>query len=335
LPDLAFASNASSDSVQLYTVEEPRSLVLAGRAESFSANFRFIAPDKPLKKVASQREDAEMRRLFYVAVTRAMTDVVFVADPAHARNVGFWKCVAEVMGGKGKDLAEKWPAEGREVHTLTIGGVDVPVAFETVAVRGAGTRTRRRLHDADVEAALAASPIVPLELEAPAEVSARLHPRDVAAQRSGSRNRAAGILLHRVLELWDGRGDPDALLQRLASEAAADPDAVLRVRQRLATVRRSPMLARIAAAETVGRELPIRFVDTDGRVVERRIDRVIREDGHDLVIDYKSGTASASRLDDDREQVARYCAAIAKMTGRPCQGVLWYVDLDGEQVVPV
>lgn len=335
LPDLAFASNASSESVQLYTVEEPRSLVLAGRAESLSANFRFIAPDKPLKKVASQREDAEMRRLFYVAVTRAMTDVVFVANPTQARNVGFWKCIAEVMGGDGKKLAERWPAEGREVHTLTIGSVDVPVAFETVALRGAGGRTRKRLHDADVEAELAASAIVPLELRGPAERAERLHAGDIAARRSGSRNRAAGLLLHRVLELWDARSDPEPLLQRLASEAAADGDAVARVRQRLATVRRSPMLARIAAAETVGRELPIRFVDADGTVVERRVDRLLRENGRDLVIDYKSGKATAARLEGDREQVTRYCAAIAAMTGRACEGVLWYVDLESDQAVAV
>jgi ATP-dependent helicase/nuclease subunit A len=334
LPDLAFSSNASADSVQLYTVEEPRSLVLAGRAESFSANFRFIAPDKPLKKVASQREDAEGRRLFYVAVTRAMTDVVFVTNPTQARNVGFWKCIVEALATDGKKLAERWPAEGRAVHELTIGGVDVPVAFEAVAVHGAGSHTRQRLHDGALEATLAAAPVVPLVLQAPPEGAPRLQAGDIAAQRSGSRNRAAGLLLHRVLERWDGRSDPDGLLQRLASEAAADGEAVMRVRQRLGTIRRSPILGRIAAAETVGRELPIRFV-ADGVVVERRIDRLLREDGRDLVVDYKSGKASAARLERDREQVARYCQAIAAMTGRECGGVLWYVDLESDAAVEV
>ena len=107
-----------------------------------------------------------------------------------------------------------------------------------------------------------------------------------------------------------------------------------RVRKRLATIARSKMLQRIAAAETIGREVAVHFVEDD-TVVERRIDRLLRENGRDLVIDYKSGTPDPQRVLRDREQVERYCGAITAITGRPCNGALWYVDLESDQVVEV
>ena len=134
------------------------------------------------------------------------------------------------------------------------------------------------------------------------------------------------------------RSDHEPLLRQLAVEAAADADAVTRVRKRLATIARSPMLQRIARAETIGREVAVHFVE-DGIPVERRIDRILREqmDGapHDLVIDYKSGTADPQRVNRDREQVERYCRAVAAITGDACAGALWYIDLESDEVVEV
>ena len=328
LPDLSV--QPGSDEMQLFTVEEPRSIVLAGRAESISANFRLTDGEK-LKKISGKREEAENRRLFYVAVTRAKTAVVFVVNHGEEmKNVGFLKCLYESLEVDRATLASSWAAPGREVRATSIG----PVAFEKLEAAGAGARTRKRLHDAELEAALAKSAIVPLDIATPEPVAAILTPGEVAARRAASRNRATGILLHRVLERWDGRAEVEPLLQLHAAEAGADADAVLRVRRRLATIARSAMQQRIAAAETIGRELPVRLVE-EGMVVERRIDRLIREDGAEVVIDYKSGVAEPARVEKDRAQIARYCRAIAGITGRPCSGVLWYVDVENDEVVEV
>jgi ATP-dependent helicase/nuclease subunit A len=332
LPDLSFPT-ISSDSLQLFTVEEPRGLVISGRADSISANFRYAGEEK-LKKISGRREEAEMRRLFYVAVTRAKTDVVFVCNlHEETKNIGFLKTLTDVLAMDKPTLASMWPEEGRVLQATPIG----PVAFEKMQVHEATqqirSRTRKRLHDAALEAELLAAEIVPPSIAAPPPID-MLTTADVAARRAGSRNRAAGILLHRVLELWDGRADTDPLLRQLAVEAAADAETQTRVRRRLSTIARSPMLQRIARAETVGREVPILFVE-NGTVVERRIDRVIREDGRDLVIDYKSGTTDPTRLDRDRDQVERYCRALATITGRACAGALWYVDLERDVVVEV
>ena|GEM_PF-479947 len=339
LPDLSV--QPPGNEMQLFTVEEPRSIVLAGRAESISANFR-LADGEKLKKISGRREEAENRRLFYVAVTRAKTDVVFVINHGEEmKNVGFLKCLYESLALDRTTLASSWPESGREVRATSIG----PVAFERFGVVrafgapwGGGApearTTRKRLHDAALEATLAASPIVPLEITTPSPVAPSLSPGEVAARRAASRNRATGILLHRVLERWDGRADVEPLLLQHAAEAGADADAVLRVRRRLATIARSAMQQRIATAETIGRELPVRFVE-DGAVVERRIDRLIREGDAEVVVDYKSGLAEPARVERDRAQIARYCRAIADITGRPCSGVLWYVDVESDETVDV
>jgi ATP-dependent exoDNAse (exonuclease V) beta subunit len=175
---------------------------------------------------------------------------------------------------------------------------------------------------------------VPLELASPSPSAPRLSTAEVAARRAGSRNRAAGILLHRVLELWDAVQDVEPLLRSLASEAAADAETIARVRKRLGAIARSETLQRIARAETIGREVPVRFVE-EGALVERRIDRLVRENGADLVIDYKSGAAEESRLEKDKAQVARYCRAISGITGRPCSGLLWYIDVETDSAVEV
>lgn len=309
LPDLGFGGGGGG--LQLFTVEDPRSLVLAGGPDSISANFRR-AGDQPLKKIAKERDDAEMFRLFYVAVTRARTDVVFVMNPKE-RKTGFQKALLSVLG------EVTWPDEGREVRMTDIG----PIAFEKVE--------RPSLEPAE-DVAGTDEEIVPWTRVLPEPAIALLPPAEIAARRAGSRNKAAGILLHRVLELWDGRTEAGSLLQQLAVEAAADAETVAKVRRRLATIARSETLQRIARAETVGREMPIRFVE-EGVLVERRVDRLIREGEREVVIDYKSGAPHPARVEKDRLQVARYAEAIAAMTGRPCDALLWYVDLESDALL--
>ncbi|MEO8382354.1 MAG: UvrD-helicase domain-containing protein [Acidobacteriota bacterium] len=324
LPDLSFQTTGS-DILQLFTVEEPRSLVLSGRAESISGNFRFDADGEKLKKISKQRDDAETLRLFYVAVTRAKTDVVFVVNPEE-KKTGFQRALLSLLG----ETPLEWPAQGRDVRLTDIG----PVAFETVEPTDASARDRKRLRDPELEATLAAGALVPFTPEQLAPATEVLTSGEIASARAGSRGKAAGILLHRVLELWDGKGDANALLDQLAVEAAADADTVTRVRKRLATIARSETLQRITRAETLGRELPIRFLQ-DGLLVERRIDRLIREHGRNVVIDYKSGHPDPARIAKDRLQLTRYRTALTTLTGRPCDGLLWYVDLESDVVVDV
>ncbi|HEX3070810.1 MAG TPA: UvrD-helicase domain-containing protein, partial [Thermoanaerobaculia bacterium] len=177
LPDLEFPVKTP----ELFLVENPRSLVLRGQVETLSSHYGR-AGTMPLKEIGTLREEAETRRLFYVAVTRAKSEVVFVTN-AKPRKEGFVKYVDQLF-----DLgAAPWPAEaGRVVKTLTIGGDAVPIAYERVATEGGGVRTRRRLADAQREAELAALPAVEPSIPEPASLPEILSRGDVKTRRSSA-----------------------------------------------------------------------------------------------------------------------------------------------------
>jgi ATP-dependent helicase/nuclease subunit A len=320
LPDLEFPSPPPN----IFLVDEPRSLVLTGQVETLSASDTRSGT-RSLKDIGKDREEAETRRLFYVAVTRAKEEVVFVAGAPYKN--GFYRYVDELFN----PASIVWPeGPSRTVNMLTIGGETVPIAFERVTGEGAGVRTRRRLADAALEAELSSSPIAELSLP-PAAALPELVPRgDVITRRASAQKRGAGILLHRVLELWDGRAPIEPLLKSLTAEQGADAATVTLVRRRLAAVARSATFQRITNAELLGREVPL--LTAAG---ERRIDRLVREGDIDLVIDYKSGQPAEERLARDREQVANYCAAMSAITGRACKGLVWYIDVDVDRAIEV
>jgi ATP-dependent exoDNAse (exonuclease V) beta subunit len=289
LPDLDFPIGAPD----AFTTEEPPSLVLRGQIETLTSYYRRAA-GLQLKDIGKLREEEEMKRLFYVAVTRAMREVLFVTSSG-AKKMGFFKCL-------------DWPQSGAEIPP------ELPAAG----------RRHARLRDARLEEELRDADIVP-----PAIADTR-YPIPELPQSARLATRAAGTLLHRVLERWDGRSPVTPLVDLLAAEGGVDRATTARVHQRLAVVAKSPTFQRIAAAETLGRELPIAIAE-NGRLLERRVDRWLREPEADLVVDYKSGDPA----EKDVEQVAQYCRALEKMTGRPCRGLLWYIDVDRDHVVEV
>jgi ATP-dependent helicase/nuclease subunit A len=310
LPDLAFPMKVAG-AQNLFTVEErEKSLVMTGRAQSLSAHYRFTPSGLRVKTVAGERDEAETRRLLYVAVTRAKTDVVFVCSN-WSKSDGFLKLLAETFAFDKNSYDSLWPAEGRDLRD--------GVAFERLAPPQSKIQNPK---------SKIAEPLAPLEIPTPM-VKVTFTPAEAAIARARSRNRGAGLLLHRFLEQWDGSSDVESLLKGLAAEAAADEKTTNSVRQRIGTLRRSPSFARVFTAETIGRELPIRTAE------DRRIDRLIRENGRETIVDYKSGAPEEARLAADREQVKEYCEAIARMTGRSCSGLLWYIDLDTDVLVDV
>jgi ATP-dependent helicase/nuclease subunit A len=306
LPDLSFSVRPQ----ELYAVESPRSLVMRGQFETLSA-WRD-AGGRTLRDIGKAREEAELHRLFYVAVTRARSEVVFVLGEGKS---GFAKCVHEIFG------PIDFPEE-REVRTFRIGDSDVPavVAPASTPAVAAASRRRRRLADPTLEAELASAPPVDVVIPMPPPIVETHTAPEIAIARNRSRSRAAGIALHRLLERWDGVAPVDALVTAIAREQDVDEKTL---RARAATLRNSATFQRIAAAETLGREVPIRFL-LDGEPVERRIDRWIREGDADVVVDYKSGQPA----DRDLEQVRAYCEALSRITGRPARGLLWYIGED-------
>jgi ATP-dependent helicase/nuclease subunit A len=302
LPDLDFNLNPP----EAFTTEEPPALVLRGQVETLTSTFRKAA-GVPLKDVAKQREEEETKRLFYVAVTRARREVLLVTSSG-AKKQGFMKFLEAADGTSAGRKAERGKAERESPSSLP--------AFPL--------SPSKRLRNPELAQQLAEDPLAPFTPPLP--------PPTPPAPRPRAKARTAGILLHRVLERWDGRTPVAPLLERLAAEQGADRATTNKVRQRLAVVAQSPTLQRIAAAETLGREMPLAIAGENGVVLERRIDRWLREPaGNDLVVDYKSG------LPDEKDiaQVVLYCRALSTMTGRPCRGLLWYIGVDEDHAVEV
>ena len=132
LPDLSFNVRPQ----EIYAVDAPRSLVMRGQFETLSA-WRSTAGGRTLREIGKAREEAELQRLFYVAVTRARSEVVFVCGDGKS---GFAKCVQELFG------PIEFPAEGREVRTVRVGDADVRVAVERAETRETATRQIGRAH---------------------------------------------------------------------------------------------------------------------------------------------------------------------------------------------
>lgn len=143
-------------------------------------------------------------------------------------------------------------------------------------------------------------------------------------------------MLHRVLELWDGSASElESVIAAVSKEQRVDAPTVAKVSARISIAAKSPFFATVRSAKTVGREWPIHYIGPGGELVEARIDRLLAIDGEHLVLDYKTGSPDPERLQKDRAQVERYCEAISRLTGTPCRGVLWYLDLENDTLVDV
>lgn len=321
LPELG--AMTKEDMLAVTAIENPPRLVFTGTVSTLASRYLKLTNDRTAGEVTAARKSAETDRLFYVAVTRAQQNVIFVCSPNRLNKRSFWKRVANLFD---------WPKGLPVTDSVSIDGKEVPIAFITPRpLEDEGEPSR---FSTGIAEELLARPT--REVSVVIEEQPSISRGELLQRAAATKNRAAGILLHRLLELWDGSSATvDPLLRELAREQGADTRAIDMTRKRLDILSRSATFRRIAGAETRGRELTIYYTGEDGSAVEARIDRLVEEDGRLVVIDFKSGRAYPTRSAADREQVERYCAAIARMTGQPCSGLLWYIDAESDEVVEV
>lgn len=350
LPDLG--SQAGGGARPAFATSEPRRLVLTGAASSVSSwEERPGAPGKGLASVIGDRLEGETDRLFYVAVTRAASRVVFVvhdgkgskSDTAFLRRLRTSLCLE-----KG-ELPGHFPgAPGETIETRDIDGRPIDVAFERCPIPADATIPSRIENDearaiaaahpdpsattAGLRDALHAPPLEPPA--APGRAAEALAPEVVEQRLAAARYRERGSMLHRVLERWDGEAATlGGLVDALRVEAALDAADAAIVTERVAALRASENWRRVASCETVGRELVVHAARGEGAIEEMRIDRLLRDGRELVVLDYKSGRPDEERLGRDRDQVRRYCEAVAAATGEPCRGLVWYVGADADEMI--
>ncbi|MFA6956679.1 MAG: UvrD-helicase domain-containing protein [Thermoanaerobaculia bacterium] len=342
LPDLA--SPPGGGTRPAFATAEPKRLVMTGAARSVSSSEeRPGHVDKTLASVQTDRQEGETDRLFYVAVTRAASRVVFVTHPLDSaqKEQAFIKRLRACVGIPKAEFLGHWPdASGEIVETVEIGGKRIDVAFErcpapvpTASLSRIASDEARAIVDANPDPR-AATQAVRDALRPDASEPERIAPEVVEQRLAAARYRDRGSMLHRVLERWDGdEAKLPPLVEALRVEAALDTRDAAIVADRVKALRLSAGWQGIDAMETIGREVVLHAAKGSGASEELRVDRLLRDAGGLVVLDYKSGHPDEWRLEKDKSQVRRYCEIVTDLAGEPCRGLLWYVAADAERIV--
>jgi ATP-dependent exoDNAse (exonuclease V) beta subunit len=166
-----------------------------------------------------------------------------------------------------------------------------------------------------------ASPTV--DLEAPPEQRPVLVESIVSAgERAGGA--LFGTLVHAILRDLDLRGTP-AQITALARAHARLLNAAGREAEAAAVVAAAwthPLLDRARAASRCHREFPIHLRLDDGRLMEGVIDLTFLEQGHWVIVDFKTDTRRSARHE---RQLQWYVFAMRQHTGRDSIGHLLYL----------
>jgi ATP-dependent helicase/nuclease subunit A len=270
-----------------------------------------------LVKKEEGRARAEMRRLLYVAATRARDWLVVPKPPADASAGDFWR-----------DLSSRLPAAtDGDVLVLdadTLAAPSPATRSDFLVLEGAGgkdavaarweTARRRLLEDASHR------PFIPASVTDAAQSTTPLD----AARPGSATGREFGRLVHQLLE-WVAFGDGAAESVRSMAEALAPsfglaPEIARRAGEHAARALALPVIDRARRAERVWRELPLAFTD-EGRLVEGIVDLVFEEDGQLVVVDYKSDAIGDDlailRADAHKEQLRLYGRGLVQALGRP------------------
>jgi ATP-dependent exoDNAse (exonuclease V) beta subunit len=260
--------------------------------------------------------DAELRRLLYVAATRARERLVFAAAERN-RSAG-----ADTFGS----LLGDW--RDPELARLAIAE---PATVQAPPPAQAGTSPLAALERAAAASRIAQAAARPLlarpsgvaesdEEPLPVETEESLPARVARARELG---RAAGSALHDVLERLSFKSPSAAraLLRPAVARAARlaslpEEEVAAHAGTALDAFLASGLPAALAKVDVVGRELPLLFEDEDGTRWNGTIDLLYRDpaDRRLVVADYKS-EAAPERADRERyrRQLAVYVRGVAHL----------------------
>jgi ATP-dependent exoDNAse (exonuclease V) beta subunit len=287
---------------------------------------------------SSAHDEAEGIRTLYVAATRAQKRLVLVTTPSQRGQKAPW---TQALRAWGYDPAAP-PADGarldggRVLHRvvrlerLRVEPPDATTTDVASAVRDY-EESLSRLR------ALSAPPLrSPSGL---AEDLAIRHERDEVelpdreGEGGGDAARAAGIAVHRLLEVWDLRdqrslrADLAGMARRVAEEESAEAADVQReAAEVLDAFLASELPSRMQAVTILGREVPLLFQDAAGSSWWGKIDLVYRDsDGRVVVADFKTDREIDLVADRYAPQLAVYAAGVQRAMGlpRPVTAELW------------
>lgn len=143
-------------------------------------------------------------------------------------------------------------------------------------------------------------------------------------QESRDRYIKTGNVLHHVFSTIRTIDDIDTSLQQLEQEGIIYDSEMTTERLREMLRKRlqdERVRAWFSPGWTLYNECTILSTDAEGRVVERRPDRVMTDGRRMVVVDFKFGKPQL----EHREQVSEYMALLRQMGHQEVEGYLWYV----------
>lgn len=305
-----------------------------------------------------KREEAEHRRLFYVAATRARDHLVVsrLGDPGRGMlaylagvrgDVPFVSLDAEALtpfAGGTPPAADPPPPPGAPTSapgaptSAPAPGEDLPERLErwrrerdAVLARGG-----RGLPLATASGAARSRRAVP-----PPPIEAAPDPESPDPAEVSPRATDLGTAFHALMERADlaapGPAAGVEVLEALADQVAGEFGVGDRRDELLSLARtalNAPVLRRARAAARLWREMPF-CAWVAGRLVEGAVDLLFEEPDGLVVVDYKTDTATGEalreRLEHHRVQGAVYAAALGVVTGRPVKEVVLLYVRTGEE----
>jgi ATP-dependent helicase/nuclease subunit A len=260
------------------------------------------------KDAGRRHDEAEQRRLFYVAATRAKERLFLVRAETASAKKRLWQEDAEV----GSPYFDRSCVAGSPPRRKTTRRDLDPAPALLAAASHEELREQRmqNLRAADVAPSHHPAPPQPIGDSAPRQLSfgfvespskSKSAP---ATTRPSSESIEIGTAMHAYLALVDLSRDSvdEALLDRLPF-AEQLRDMALRYH-------RSTLRSRLAGAIALRREIPLTFVD-DGAIVHGIIDLIVEDaDGSITILDWKTDrldtTTPEVRADSYRGQLASY-----------------------------
>lgn len=299
---------------------------------------------------AREREEAEERRLLYVAATRA-EDLLILSGVPPSRKGGWWTALQEALG-----IAELLDAEGDEMvarqHTLHGQQVGLYIYPEACSLPQKQATQAEERHEPLPDALPLLAPLTApqLSLDEESQAAGADPPRRVwrvvpVSARAAAPAWVVGQIVHEALALWrfpaEGPGqsfrawaEAQAAGYGIAAEAERR-DAARRAARMLTRFRETPLYRQIAGAERRLHEVPYSLATEQGW--ERGIvDLLYQMQGKWTLVEFKtddirSEAALAERLEheDYRAQIRRYQDAVDHLLSARSRALLCLLNYAG------
>jgi ATP-dependent helicase/nuclease subunit A len=277
-----------------------------------------------VEKDERQHEEAENKRLLYVATTRAKERLILINNSPKQKTAWINRLEAAWGYKRTPKDANPYPDDG-----ALLGGGNVRhrvLRGEVVlAPTKPGAATPADHYRAFQHALETVSQERPPRFRSPsndhrAEELSAIGEDGASPGRDRDLARASGVTVHRLLEQWDMqraktlRVNVDDAVKTAAREFGIDPDALAKdVGIILQGFLASDLPAYLAGSEILGREVPVLFRDKAGTTVHGYADLVYRRDGKVHVADYKTDeTTARERAEVYRGQLTDYGEALRR-----------------------